>query len=130
MSPELDKKLCEKYPKIFADRDGHPMRTAMCWGFECGDGWYDLIDRLCGWLQFNTDRNGHLPKYANQVVAVQVKEKFGGLRFYVNNASDVQDGAISFAESMSYRICDVCGAPGKPNKEGWIRTRCEAHKHE
>lgn len=128
MSPELDKKLCEKYPKIFANRNGPPEQTAMCWGFECGDGWYNLIDKLCDWLQFNTDSNNHLPKYANQVVAVQVKEKFGGLRFYVDGASDVQDAAISFAESMSYRICDVCGAPGKPNGSGWIRTRCEEHR--
>lgn len=127
MSPELDKKLCEKYPKIFANRNGNPQETLMCWGFECGDGWYDLIDNLCGWLQFNTDRNGHLPKYASQVVAVQVKEKFGGLRFYVEGATDAQYAAISLAEAMSHKICDVCGSPGKPSKGGWIKTRCDAH---
>lgn len=129
MSPELDKKLCEKYPKIFANRNGNPQETLMCWGFECGDGWYDLIDTLCGWLQFNTDKNGHLPKYASQVVAVQVKEKFGGLRFYVEGASEVQYAAISFAEAMSYKICDVCGAPGKPSTGGWISTRCDEHRN-
>ena len=49
----------------------------MCWGFSCGDGWYLLIDRLCSSLQWDTDTN----KYP-QVVATQVKEKYGTLRFY------------------------------------------------
>ena len=57
MRKELDEKLCAKYPKIFADRHGDMRTTAMCWGFECGDGWYWLIDSLCSNLQWNTDNN-------------------------------------------------------------------------
>ena len=51
--------------------------TCMCWGIDTGDGWYDLIDTLCGLLQFNTDRNR-----CPQVEATQVKEKYGTLSFY------------------------------------------------
>ena len=33
------------------------------------------------------------------------------------------------AEAMSYKVCDVCGNKGEANKQGWISTRCEAHKN-
>ena len=60
-------------------------------------------------------------------VAVQVKEKFGGLRFYVQAATDKHYNFISFAESMSYRTCEDCGAPGKTYTDGWHRTLCDIH---
>ena len=97
MSPHLDESLCKKYPLIFANRHGSVMETLMCWGFDCGDGWYDLIDTLCGEIQHHIDNrkrnrevilkketfdSNTLPEEIPQVVAVQVKEKFGSLRFY------------------------------------------------
>jgi hypothetical protein len=60
-------------------------------------------------------------------VASQVKEKFGGLRFYVQAATDKHYNYISFAESMSYRTCEECGAPGKTYTDGWHRTLCDIH---
>ncbi|KWT98173.1 MULTISPECIES: hypothetical protein [unclassified Variovorax] len=63
-------------------------------------------------------------------VAVQVKEKFGTLRFYVSGASDVQYAYIAFAEAMSARTCEVCGAPGELRNSGWIRTLCDVHDTE
>ena len=50
MREELDKQLCEKYPLIFKNRNAPMTHTAMCWGFEHGDGWYNIIDVLCGLL--------------------------------------------------------------------------------
>lgn len=139
MREELDKKLCEKYPKIFRDRDGDMRTTAMCWGFSCGDGWYLLIDKLCSSLQWDTDKNRY-----PQVVATQVKEKFGTLRFYYslehgefegeNNQLELirrcseMDGAIQFAESMSSVICMGCGAmygTGVKSYRGWYLSLCE-----
>jgi hypothetical protein len=38
MKQELDEQLCAKYPKIFVNRHADMKTTAMCWGFECGDG--------------------------------------------------------------------------------------------
>ena len=52
MKPELDKALCEKYPKIFVNRHADMSTTAMCWGLEVGDGWYNLIDTLCEALTY------------------------------------------------------------------------------
>jgi len=77
MDKKLQEQLFSKYPKIFAQKDMPMSETCMCWGIECGNGWYNLIDSLCGQLQWNTDQN----KYP-QVIATQVKEKYGTLRFY------------------------------------------------
>jgi len=123
---ELDDLLCGKYPKIFAERYASPMQTCMNRGFECADGWFDLIDMLCERLQFETDHNK-----APQVVAVQVKEKFGELRFYTRNANERQRGMIDMAQAFSSRICDQCGNRGKTMVDGWLfMTRCAAHTPE
>ena len=55
MNENLDKKLCERYPKIFRDRHGDMKETLMCWGFECGDGWYNIINQLCSNIQHHID---------------------------------------------------------------------------
>lgn len=127
MKAELQKKLFDKYPKIFKQKDDDMRTTCMCWGIETGDGWYALIDSLCGHLQGMSDNN---PDHASfpQIEAVQVKEKFGTLRFYTNGASEWQDGVIAFAESISAKICDVCGKAGTLNRNGWIACRCPEHK--
>lgn len=64
-----------------------------------------------------------------QVEATQVKQKLGGLRFYIgHNAGDAYiRGAISMAEDMSMKTCEVCGSPGKRRGGGWIRTLCDEH---
>lgn len=127
MNPKLTKKLFKKYSKIFIGKNKSIKENLMPFGFECGDGWYNLLDCLCSKLQFDTDHNNKECKYP-QVEAVQVKEKFGTLRFYVAGATPEQYAAISLAELMSSRICEVCGkfsediAPCGPQ---WITTRCK-----
>lgn len=123
MKSELQEQLFNRYPKIFAQHALPMTETAMNWGIECGDGWYRLIDTLCAQLQHWTDRNG-----APQVEAIQVKEKYGGLRFYVSAANDIQRGMIELAEAMSENICEVCSHPGHKINAGWIVTRCEVHQ--
>lgn len=120
MNPKLTKKLFERYPKIFNQKDQSIKRTAMCLGIDCDDGWYMLIDKLCKCIQFHVDKNSH-----PQLEAVQVKEKFGGLRFYTNNADEYLAGHIDFAESMSMEICEICGSTkGVGQTVGWIKTIC------
>lgn len=143
MNDELDKKLCEKYPKIFANRNSDMTVTAMCWGFEHNDGWYNIIDRMCDNIQHHIDwknrqhelltknnpHNIEIPEMVEQVVAAQVKEKFGTLRFYYDGGDDYIRGIVSMAESMSGVTCEVCGNPGTPNSHGWIKTTCELHRN-
>ena len=116
MKKELELKLVKNYPNLFKDYKGDPRETAMWWGFECCDGWYDLIDELSKKLE------------PLGVVAMQVKEKLGGLRFYIgavdNDIADEVFQYISEAEAKSYEICELCGKPGKVNRQGWIQVRC------
>jgi hypothetical protein len=137
MKQKLDETLCKKYPLIFADRNKSMMETCMCWGFEHGDGWYNIIDSLCGQIQHHIDwqnknfEKGHAQyKQVPQVVVSQVKEKFGTLRFYYHGGDDVIDGMVRMAESWSAVACEECGAPGTQNSRGWIKTLCETHRQE
>lgn len=63
-----------------------------------------------------------------QLVADQVKEKFGGLRFYHHGGDDYCDGVIQMAEAMSMVTCEECSATGKTGGRGWIKTLCETHR--
>ena len=162
MKKELDEALCAKYPLIFADRNKPMTQTAMCWGFSCGDGWYNILDVLCGMLtseyrqaksryeyyletgvgnplwgtktvtQEDIDKaKAKMDEEAEKVpVASQVKEKFGGLRFYVDRATEEHYNYINFAENMSYRTCEVCGSPGKRYTDGWHQVLCDTHAKE
>ena len=55
MNEKLDAELCSTYPKLFANRHADMKTTAMCWGFECGDGWYNIIKSLCANIQHHID---------------------------------------------------------------------------
>ena len=71
-----------------------------------------------------------VPAHMPYITASQVKEKFGGLRFYTNGYTEEVSGMIRMAESMSYRTCEVCGNPGRSNNYGWISTLCDTHRLE
>lgn len=118
MKLELENELVEAYPKILGEGAGFYGRGC---SLGCGDGWIGLLDRLCGYLQYLTDKR-QMP----QVVAMQIKEKFGGLRFYIGGANDIQHEIISFAEDLSYSICEWCGNPGEKRGGGWLRTLCDS----
>jgi len=55
MKQELDELLCEKYPKMMVNRNAPMTETCMCWGFECGNGWFNLLDILMGNIQNHID---------------------------------------------------------------------------
>ena len=185
MNDALDKYLCEKYPKIFSERHGNMQETCMCWGLECGDGWFFLIDALCASIQHRVDNPPYVRKrgirrlwqkvkqgynltlwnkiiypvihklpyktysklqrvlmadivefekapdgYVPQVVFVQVKEKFSGLRIYARGGDDHTQSLIDFAESVSHFVCERCGKMDHTvgrNQHGWITTTCADH---
>ena len=55
MKQELDKLLCEKYPKMMVNRNKNMQETCMCWGFECGDGWFNILNQLMSQIQHHID---------------------------------------------------------------------------
>lgn len=71
-----------------------------------------------------------VPDPIEQVVALQVKEKFGGLRFYVSGSDKYIRGMIYMAENLSLVTCEECGKPGRPRDGKWISTLCDEHAHE
>jgi len=119
MKPELEQRLVSRYPSLYKDFHGDPRKTCMAFGFECGDGWFDLIDEL----------SRRITEITEDVIASQVKEKFGGLRFYVGGIPteffEKIDDLIEEAEKKSYEICEVCGKPGEIRDEGWVSTLCD-----
>ena len=121
MKKELQDKLYENYPKIFRQKDLSMHETCMNWGICTGDGWYTIIDALCSSLQFNIDYNKQ-----PQIEAVQVKEKYSTLRFYVQGATAEQYAVISFVEAFSSKVCEECGTMNNvtQNKDGWMQTLC------
>ena len=137
MKQEFDKLLCERYPKMMVNRNKNMKETCMCWGFECGDGWFNILDQLMGNIQHHIDWNnknfekGYKQyKEVPQVTLDQVKEKFGTLRFYYSGGDDEIRGMVRMAESMSAVTCEECGLPGTQTQGGWIKTACAAHRVE
>jgi hypothetical protein len=130
MKQENDEYLCQVYPKMMANR-GLPMtETAMCWGFECGDGWFQILNQLMGNIQNHIDWSNRNGEVVSQVTLDQVKEKFGTLRFYYTGGDDYIRGMVTMAESMSGVTCEECGKPATanwPQPSGWVRTVCVEH---
>jgi hypothetical protein len=190
MNAENQKKLSEKYYEFFKhlDRNNTPMIdptkevleeiekllkqkeivVPMQFGFECGDGWYFLLDELMStikwhleqenknrdtrpvykWLdkfswklRIRTSRKRKLLKklgewiYNIQPRGVphlyfqidQIKEKFGGLRFYYSGGDDEISGMVNLAENMSYGICETCGTTENVGRtQGWIYVVCKS----
>lgn len=115
MSEAPKESLEEKYPSLF-DHDQFIYPVAV------GPGWIPLVDTLCSLLVKSTEQG------ASEVKALQVKEKFGKLRFYAVACSSYHGGLIKLAEAYSARICDVCGGLGSMVCiDGIYATRCENH---
>ena len=111
MKPELQDSLYERYPKIFRQKDLSMKETCMCWGITCGDGWYDIINMLCGAIQHHIEHKSTTASPIEQVEATQVKEKWGALRFYYVGGDEHIEGLVSMAELLSSVACLSCGAP-------------------
>jgi len=146
MKKENDEYLCKVYPKMMVNRNKDMKETCMCWGFECGDGWFQILNQLMANIQHHIDwkerqrevairfnskaASGEMrevPEEVPQVILDQVKEKFGTLRFYYSGGDDYISGLVSMAESMSGITCETCGKPGTQTGGGWIKTACVEH---
>jgi hypothetical protein len=115
---------------MFVNRYKPMTETTMCWGFECGDGWFNIINQLCANIQHHIDWKNRKEEVVPQVTVDQVKEKFGSLRFYFTGGDDYIRGMATMAESMSGVTCEQCGNPGSTVGRGWLTTLCEKHAEE
>jgi len=125
MKKELQDNLYRDFPEIFAQRTWPMDRTCMCWGIDCDDGWYNIIEALC----YKIAERVKVVDYYCSVQARQVKEKYGTLRFYLSTSDDEIDEFVRIAEDLSAKTCEVTGKPGtlcstSGDWRGWLKTLC------
>ena len=86
-----------------------------------GDGWYSILYNLSQEVMDLCRERGVIPPKV-----LQVKEKFGGLRVYMEDVGidDMEEITYKY-EKESYNICERCGKPGSTKgSTGWIKTLC------
>lgn len=118
---DFAKRMEEKFPAMFVGAYG---------GFAVGKGWWHIIESLCANIQNHIDWANRKDQVVSQVVVAQIKEKFGGLRFYYDGGDDKVDGMVRMAEAWADQTCEKCGDIGKRRNGGWIRTLCDKHEEE
>jgi hypothetical protein len=127
MSDEISKyeefaaRMEERFPKMFEGKYG---------GFAVDEGWWPILESLCANIQSHIDWRVKQGQEIAQVEVNQIKEKFGGLRFYYSGGDDEISGMVRMAEAWADRSCEQCGAPGKSRGGGWIKTLCDRHELE
>ena len=104
------------YPELFREEvKQYPIEK---YGMGVGPGWYPILADLVREIREIDEVRGKTS------LLVQVKEKFGGLRFYLQETTNDHWEAITRAETKSLETCEDCGAPGKMYNDGWARTLC------
>jgi hypothetical protein len=133
MSPDKSNQLIEIYPELFSNID--PRKPIYLFGIECGDGWFELLKELIIELKAICKKfdlvmcpdifgNEHIP-----LKVIQIKEKYGTLRFYMNWSTQEMDDAIDRAEVKSAVTCEMCGKPGELRQDHyWVYVSCEGCK--
>lgn len=122
---EFEAKLVENFPDLYADMHGDASKTCLAFGVEIAPGWYDLVYSLSA--KVDAIIQSFPKEIAKNYRVSQVKEKFGGLRFYMTTSTPEVAELIHEAESVSYKLCQTCGQPGKLVTGGWLYVSCKDH---
>jgi len=153
MKNELEENLYKDFPLLYSEHKLPMSHTCMCWGFSCGDGWYDLIYDLSSKLEPLIKKQMNAVKFEDKTcfcgcnlsqhtksakgleickgyeeyhaTATQVKEKYGTLHFYTNGFTDKMNELVNKAELKSQKICEICGKPGKLRGGYYIQVLCK-----
>lgn len=132
MRKDLTDQLFKKYPNLYAGKDLPKTQNLMSYGFGCGDGWFRIIDDLSRNLEYIISEFKAENPGKPWRIAMQVKEKFGGLRFYMQGDMGEElnercSELINAAELKASKTCEECGTYGQRRGGGWIRVLCDAH---
>ncbi|KAK0184512.1 hypothetical protein F5146DRAFT_240949 [Armillaria mellea] len=97
-----------EYPSLFTSSEMQK------WGLECSRGWEGLIRQICNQLK------------GKDVAFIQIKEKFGKLRIYVEDGDPETQRYLQEMEEKSAKVCEKCGKPGNlAVSNGWLFATCE-----
>lgn len=108
LNPELTEKLYKDFPQLYRGRYKSKYESAMYWGFECGDGWYQLLYDLSQELSNYLAANPTL-----DFEVVQVKSKLGILHFRLNYRDAATEKIIALARQRASVTCELTGKPGQ-----------------
>jgi len=132
MNDILTQALYDEFPGLYAGRVKPATDSSMCWGIQCGDGWFALLRGL----------SIQLTKYAHaqadyRLEAVEVKGKAGVLRFELAVVTDWTETCVIAARRRARETCELAGEPGalcRPARNphhGWEhRVLCDEKAHE
>ena len=139
----------DKYPILFQDSKKPMTETCMCWGIECPIGWFHILEQLCTVLEFYNME--FVKNHGIAIIAAQVKEKFGTLRFYYDVRPVDENGIVKYepdelptdkdrqrmiamdylemladniireADNMTEKTCADCGVP--LDDENFVETK-------
>lgn len=91
-----------------------------------------------GWVPLVLELDAKLAAIYPDYTISQVKEKFGGLRYYIgvygkpaslpaDRAADIANDLVREAERASYAICQVCGDSTVEHDLSWSVSLCASH---
>ncbi|MDO8177676.1 MAG: hypothetical protein Q7T62_05465 [Undibacterium sp.] len=102
MNAALTEKMYRAFPYLYRGRTKPQDESAMCYGFECGDGWYQILYDL------SQELTGHMLLHPFlDLELMQVKSKFGTLRFHLNYSDSSTEEIISRARRRADLVCEV-----------------------
>lgn len=105
---ELTEALYAEFPDLYRGHREPPEVSSMCWGFECGDGWFQLIHDL------SRELTRYLEEHPSIDLEVkQVKEKFGSLRFHVRGGDEFTAKLIDDTCQRAKHVCELTGSEGR-----------------
>lgn len=119
---KFTEQLKASFPELYKPAD--PREPFSMFGVECGSGWNNIIWSLSEKLEKCIS---DLPIEDRQhFFVVQIKEKYGTLRFYMSSETYVMSDFIREAEKESSVTCEECGKPGEERTDrSWIVTLCD-----
>jgi len=137
----LEEKLYNDYPELFYNvKNDLSKEITLMFGVECEDGWYPIIDIVCKELlkqsRMEREKERTTEEYEEAMKTfsripkiVQIKEKFGTLRIYLNKETKEQQILLDLAEALSSKVCEFCGVTKevKLSSAGWRKTLCPEH---
>lgn len=130
MNEANTQKLYTDFPRLYRKAIAG---KRMHYGFECGDGWFNLVHQLSADIEAEALALGLDSKVWPE--ALQVKEKFATLNFYCAAGKRNIDGRgmvpsirdlITKAEIASATICEKCGCLGELQTSDYWHVICAA----
>jgi len=104
MKQELDKLLCERYPKMMVNRNKDMKETCMCWGFECGEGWFNILDQLMGNIQHHIDWKIRQHDVAIKINKIATQLKAGNSELFDEEYKDLIN--LEYKEKRKQELID------------------------